>query len=1007
MKITLYQATIVLILLLIVSVSAAPTISGGVPINASHANTGGSGGGIVDTSWNASYYLRDTSRSLTGTSLYRDVTDDVLSIYGSTAASPYGAALHLYGEDAIAQSGGAIFSIGNAAGDSGVPVWSVLGRTDDPYLDLNSNQIKNLADPTNNQDAVTLAYLAAHGGGGGIVDTSWNTSYLLRSGVLPMTGNLSLGGLSINNVTNLTGVWPSGTILLNPNGGNIGINGNFPATALDVFGVINASNLFTNTSVVKVGISAGLGSSQTYQTAIGAHAGEQNTRIEQTAIGNSAGFGNTGLSQTAIGYYAGYGNSGDLQMALGRTAGYGNSGSTQTAIGTDAGRSNSGSYQVAYGSSAGYQNTGNTQTAIGYLSGYQNRGVEETAVGYYAGYGNTVDSQTAVGYYAGRNNTGIDQTALGRTAGYLNSGFGQTAIGMHAGRSNTGANETAIGHDAGRSNAGSNLTAIGFYSGYSNTGNDVVAIGYYAGVSNTQSNQLIIQNGYLNTIPLIQGDFQTGNVSIGTAQSLAKFQVNGSLRFPSLAGGTLTTDALGNVYVISDESLKTNITSYTGGLTKILGLTPIQYQFNNKSRLDQTQIQTGFSAQNLQVSIPESVTRQSDGNLAVNDKAIIATIVNAVKDLSLRQNTTVSSALRIFVVSQVNNMTVATAGDGTVLVSKPVGTDDSSVIQAAVDAVPQTGGVVYISDGIYILDAKTSVYVQPSVAAIKISHPVKITASPGAILRFRNGITVERGETRTTLAMFYIEVYDQAGNGVIIENLNCDGNLANVSADIPAGIFVRRGSLMRFRDNHIYNFRYPITGDSSESDLNQRFIITGNTIESSPVVGGDAGGISIHNGGYYSVISGNIIKNSSIGIFLDSTNGTLVSGNVIISPYSDGIKLYDKVYDCLITNNIIRDSQTAFGIDLETTPPKPANDRNVISGNILHNLNGGIWIDSGDSNVVEGNLISQIVTYAYTDRGTNTDNRDVAALKVTIQNQQNQIDNLTARIARLEGEAGV
>lgn len=33
-----------------------------------------------------------------------------------------------------------------------------------------------------------------------IIDVSWNTSYLLRSGVLPMTGNLSVGGFNISNL---------------------------------------------------------------------------------------------------------------------------------------------------------------------------------------------------------------------------------------------------------------------------------------------------------------------------------------------------------------------------------------------------------------------------------------------------------------------------------------------------------------------------------------------------------------------------------------------------------------------------------------------------------------------------------------------------------------------------------------------------------------------------------------------------------------------------------------
>jgi uncharacterized membrane protein len=69
--------------------------------------------------------------------------------------------------------------------------------------------------------------------------------------------------------------------------------------------------------------------------------------------------------------------------------------------------------------------------------------------------------------------------------------------------------------------------------------------GYAGGIDSTVSVEKIArsENFYINA---------QGNVSIGTTQGLAKLQVNGTLLFPSLAGGTLTTDALGNVYVVSN-----------------------------------------------------------------------------------------------------------------------------------------------------------------------------------------------------------------------------------------------------------------------------------------------------------------------------------------------------------------------------------------------------------------------------------------------------------------------
>ncbi|MDD4050248.1 MAG: hypothetical protein PHX47_04575, partial [Candidatus ainarchaeum sp.] len=50
-----------------------------------------------------------------------------------------------------------------------------------------------------------------------------------------------------------------------------------------------------------------------------------------------------------------------------------------------------------------------------------------------------------------------------------------------------------------------------------NTANDVVAIGYQAGRDNTVANQFIIKQANINAVPLIQGDFASGNVGIGTS----------------------------------------------------------------------------------------------------------------------------------------------------------------------------------------------------------------------------------------------------------------------------------------------------------------------------------------------------------------------------------------------------------------------------------------------------------------------------------------------------------
>ena len=142
-------------------------------------------------------------------------------------------------------------------------------------------------------------------------------------------------------------------------------------------------------------------------------------------------------------------------------------------------------------------------------------GTYSVAVGEHAGEGNTGDRQTATGMYAGQENTGDYQTATGFYAGQENTGDRQTALGYYAGYSNSGTYQTATGFYAGQGNTGHRVSGFGYEATKGNSGDDVVAIGYRAGKDNTVDNQFIVQQTNINAIPLIQGDFLTGNVGIG------------------------------------------------------------------------------------------------------------------------------------------------------------------------------------------------------------------------------------------------------------------------------------------------------------------------------------------------------------------------------------------------------------------------------------------------------------------------------------------------------------
>ena len=314
-----------------------------------------------------------------------------------------------------------------------------------------------------------------------------------KASYVPYTGATSNLDLGVNDL-----IVNTDQLYVDTTTGYTGIGTSSPSEALDVNGNINIADGQYYKYGGQNALRLAKGTDTSYvNTFVGAGAGNSSA-TRQTAIGYYAGKSNTGSRQTAVGMYTGQSNSGVRQTAIGYQAGYSNSGARQTALGYNTGNTNSGDYQTALGYYAGYYNTGARQTAIGYLTGYQNSGTYQTSIGYSAGYQNSGTYQTSLGYSAGYKNTGTQQTAFGYSAGYQNTGTYQTSIGYLAGYLNEGDSVIGIGSEATRNNSAS----------------DVVAIGYRAGKDNTVANQFIVKQANINAVPLIQGDFATGDVTI-------------------------------------------------------------------------------------------------------------------------------------------------------------------------------------------------------------------------------------------------------------------------------------------------------------------------------------------------------------------------------------------------------------------------------------------------------------------------------------------------------------
>jgi len=175
-------------------------------------------------------------------------------------------------------------------------------------------------------------------------------------------------------------------------------------------------------------------------------------------------------------------------------------------------------------------------------------------------------------YQAGYKNTGHNQVALGWNAGNQNTGVNNIAIGYQTGYTNTGTDVIALGKLASFGNSGAQVTSIGYESGRANVGNNSIFFGYQAGKDNTESNQFIIKQGNVNVLPLIQGNFSSGNVGIGTTSPDAKLDVNGLIKTSGISAhylaGTLNlnNNILTNVNKITGIDSGNYLDIYGGGV---------------------------------------------------------------------------------------------------------------------------------------------------------------------------------------------------------------------------------------------------------------------------------------------------------------------------------------------------------------------------------------------------------------------------------------------------------
>ncbi|MEK7564946.1 MAG: tail fiber domain-containing protein [Patescibacteria group bacterium] len=128
----------------------------------------------------------------------------------------------------------------------------------------------------------------------------------------------------------------------------------------------------------------------------------------------------------------------------------------------------------------------------------------------------------------------------------------------------------------------------------------------------------------------------SGNVGIGTANPLQVLSVVGSIRQTGcITAGTLSANTSGDIICTSDSRLKNILGDYTGGLNALSQITPQLFTYKTTPNNPvETFVHAGFIAQNVMTVIPQASALQNDGYYSLDTTAILATTVNAIKEIN-------------------------------------------------------------------------------------------------------------------------------------------------------------------------------------------------------------------------------------------------------------------------------------------------------------------------------------------------------------------------------------
>jgi parallel beta-helix repeat protein len=299
------------------------------------------------------------------------------------------------------------------------------------------------------------------------------------------------------------------------------------------------------------------------------------------------------------------------------------------------------------------------------------------------------------------------------------------------------------------------------------------------------------------------------------------------------------------------------------------------------------------------------------------------------------------------------------------------GTNDHLVIQAALDALPATGGEVKLLEGTYNIEVSPVMDSYQTLTGCGYNTVLTTSTALSGLITAAGGAGTEKqgivvSDLRIDAASTaYAGIYWDYVDNSEIRNVWVHDCTTNKGITEWGGIQLLNCDFDKIAGNRSYdNLEYGIqlgdflggTGSCTGILLEDNICLqngisniwlydsSNNTVVGNIIQGNSLSIYLITSDN--NTIMGNIIQSTSTAIYLDNSSGNTVASN-IIQTTSDGIAL-DSSNDNTITANNCLGCDT--GIDLNSS------DNNTIVGNTLNTGNYGIQL-SGNNNTMVGNII--------------------------------------------------